>query len=96
MSPSTETSGGNSTQIVHGVCIANADEVEKRKNRNSPFMGLRLFSLVFALGFPPAIGNMHTDVGRDDMLRTIPGGLGIPGGVSGVSMLVYVRAGVCR
>jgi hypothetical protein len=37
---------------------------------------------------------VRTGAGGDDTLRTIPGGMGIPGGVGGVSMLVYVRAGV--
>jgi hypothetical protein len=63
--------------------------VEERGN--SPFTGLCRFPRALALGFPP---DVRTGAGGADTLRTIPGSVGIPGGVGGVSLLVYVGAGV--
>jgi hypothetical protein len=92
-SPSTETSGGSDNRIGHGVvvCGADAEEAEERKKGNNPFIGLRPFSLALDLGFPPDVGEVCTGAGRDDALHTMGG---IPGGVGGGSVEVYVGVAV--
>jgi hypothetical protein len=69
-------------------------QTRRRRGGTAPS---RHFSRALALGFPPAVGAVRTGAGGDDTLCTIPGSMGIPGGIGGVSMLMYVGAGVgCR
>jgi hypothetical protein len=67
-----DTSGGNGTQIGHGVCVADADEAEEREKGNSPFTGLRLFPLVLHLGFPPNVDDVEVVI-PNPLLHTAKG-----------------------
>jgi hypothetical protein len=85
-------SGGNGTQAdTVVVCVANADEADEREQGNNPFMGLCLFSLALDLGFPPDVDDVRTGAGRENTLHAIGG---IPGGIGGESIEVYVGVGV--
>ncbi|KAJ7683056.1 hypothetical protein B0H14DRAFT_3677460 [Mycena olivaceomarginata] len=80
--PSTETSGGSGNAGGGG-----------KGERKQPLPGLRLFPLAPDLGLavPPGAGNVRTGADGDNTLRTMGG---IPGGVGGVRVLVYVGVGV--
>jgi hypothetical protein len=90
-----ETTGKSGTWIGHSVIvgIADADEVEKRENGNSPITGLHLFPLIptWRTWLPSRHGLVRTGTGRENTLHTMGG---IPGGVSGESAKVYVSVGM--